>query len=174
MVTAVWLTPRHLIEAVGKWDESLLINQDGEYFSRVISMAKAIKFSPSAKIYYRVGLPNSVSRAAGNKNKAISLLKSYDLYYQKFCSIQESKVQHALAVNYFSFIYMYFHLYPDLCSQAIEKIRLLDVKPPLGVVGGKNFELFAPIFGFMNVLKLRTVIYRIVKSFERINVFKES
>jgi glycosyltransferase involved in cell wall biosynthesis len=30
--TSVWLTPRHLIEKAGPWEERLKVNQDGEFF----------------------------------------------------------------------------------------------------------------------------------------------
>src|SRR5690606_27096496 len=39
--TAVWLTPRKLIEKAGPWNENLTINQDGEFFSRVLLEAKS-------------------------------------------------------------------------------------------------------------------------------------
>ena len=42
--TSIWLTHRSLIEKAGKWDENLLLNQDGEFFSRVLLNAKTVKF----------------------------------------------------------------------------------------------------------------------------------
>jgi glycosyltransferase involved in cell wall biosynthesis len=73
--TSIWLTPRKLIENAGPWNESLQINQDGEFFNRVLLQASAIKYSPKAKVYYRTGNPESISRKA-SRAKAESLLLS--------------------------------------------------------------------------------------------------
>jgi hypothetical protein len=40
MQNASWLVSRELAEAAGGWDEALNYDQDGEYFSRVLSMSK--------------------------------------------------------------------------------------------------------------------------------------
>jgi glycosyltransferase involved in cell wall biosynthesis len=51
--THCWLVPRKLIELGGFWDESLERNQDGEFFSRLISNAQDVLFCSEAKVYYR-------------------------------------------------------------------------------------------------------------------------
>jgi glycosyltransferase involved in cell wall biosynthesis len=48
-----WLTPRQIIDNAGAWDENLTINDDGEFFCRMILSAKGIKFCQNAKGYYR-------------------------------------------------------------------------------------------------------------------------
>ena len=40
MPTVTWLTPRSVTEAAGPWDESVLRNQDGEYFARVVAQRR--------------------------------------------------------------------------------------------------------------------------------------
>ncbi len=39
------LVPRHLVDSVGRWDESVLKNQDGEFFARVYNAADKMLFS---------------------------------------------------------------------------------------------------------------------------------
>jgi glycosyltransferase involved in cell wall biosynthesis len=68
-----WLTPRAMSDAAGFWDESVRINLDGEYFSRVLVQAKKIAFCPDARGYYRSGLESSNS-------KPRSVKKLYALY----------------------------------------------------------------------------------------------
>jgi len=50
----IWLTPRTLIEEAGSWNEELRINQDGEFFSRVLPRADKIAFCSETEVYYRV------------------------------------------------------------------------------------------------------------------------
>lgn len=56
-----WLTPRSVVEEAGPWSEDLLLNQDGEYFARVLLEADRIVFCPETAVYYRSGLSESVS-----------------------------------------------------------------------------------------------------------------
>ena len=51
--TAQWLTPRRLIERAGSWNETLTVDDDGEFFARVILSASRIVAIPEAQSYYR-------------------------------------------------------------------------------------------------------------------------
>ena len=51
--TAQWLVPRELAERAGPWDEQLSVDDDGEYFSRVVLAARQIVPVPAALTYYR-------------------------------------------------------------------------------------------------------------------------
>ena len=53
MQPAAWLAPRSLLDAAGPWDESLSLNDDGEYFARVMLAAERILFCAAARTYYR-------------------------------------------------------------------------------------------------------------------------
>src|SRR5437867_926948 len=53
MQTATWLVSRELTEAAGPWNTRLSLDDDGEYFSRVVLSSDAIRFVPDAKAFYR-------------------------------------------------------------------------------------------------------------------------
>jgi glycosyltransferase involved in cell wall biosynthesis len=57
-----WLVSRRLCELAGPWNEALKINQDGEYFCRVVRSSDFVKFHSDALCYYRKGTANSISR----------------------------------------------------------------------------------------------------------------
>jgi glycosyltransferase involved in cell wall biosynthesis len=61
MPPIAWLCPRSAIEAAGPWREDLSLNDDGEYFCRVMLRSPGIVFSPGSRAYYRSGLPSSLS-----------------------------------------------------------------------------------------------------------------
>ena len=50
-----YLVPRQLISLVGKWDEQLTKNQDGDFFCRVLSKTSKVLFCKSPQFYYRRG-----------------------------------------------------------------------------------------------------------------------
>ncbi len=48
-----WLTPKAIIDKAGWWNEQLTVDDDGEYFCRVLLAANGIKFSHKGINYYR-------------------------------------------------------------------------------------------------------------------------
>ena len=57
----VYLASRDLIEESGFWDEDLTLNDDGDYFSKVILNASEISYSDDTFVLYRRGGTNRVS-----------------------------------------------------------------------------------------------------------------
>lgn len=156
-----WLTPRNLIEKAGSWNENLLINQDGEFFSRVLLYANKIIYSPEAKVYYRSGNVNSISQIGRiSYPKAASLLQSYISYQENWGNqFSNKKLIEALANNYLNFIYLFYPLHQNLTILAEEQFKSLGLKN-MWPVGGKNFKRFAGLVGFKNALRSRRLIQR--------------
>ncbi len=61
MPPAAWLAPRTLFDAVGPWDETLSLNDDGEYFARTMLRSSGILFCPGARCHYRSEIAGSLS-----------------------------------------------------------------------------------------------------------------
>jgi len=159
--TSVWLTPRHLIEKAGEWNERLSVNQDGEFFCRVLLNASAIKFTDKSTVYYRSGNENSVSQKK-NKKKIADLLLSYRLFAENtLTKYNTERVKQALAVNYLSFFYLYNNQFPELAKQVWDYMNELNIsKYPL--VGGKVFKIVSRVIGFNNSLKIKSIFNTIV------------
>ncbi|WP_157662439.1 glycosyltransferase family 2 protein [Polaribacter sp. SA4-10] len=160
--TSIWLTTSRLIESSGPWNEKLLINQDGEFFSRVLLNAKAIKFCEGAKVYYRSGNLNSITRKNNfGEFKAISLLHSYNLY-ESNCKdyIDSNRLKKGLANNYMNFIYEFYPLFPKLLKSSEDNFYSLGFKK-MWPVGGYRFKKLANMIGFKNALVIRNGINKI-------------
>ncbi|WP_075602795.1 glycosyltransferase family 2 protein [Saccharicrinis aurantiacus] len=155
--TSVWLTLRLLIEKAGPWNEKLMINQDGEFFSRVLMQADSIMYSDNSKVYYRSGISTSISQGKINEVKAASLLASYLLYKKTVTKYLDNLiVRKALANNLLNFIYQNYEFYPHLAFKAENEFKALNVGK-MWSVGGKRFKQFASIVGFKNALRLKSV-----------------
>mgnify|MGYP001792620145 CR=1 FL=1 len=153
MMPHCYLTPRKLIESVGFWDESLSINQDGEFFSRVLLSANSVKFVSDGLVFYRRESSSSVSRGRTIQH-ASSALKVCRLYAKRLLMASDSLYsRRALRKEYLRFIYIYYLQYPNLGNQAVDEIYGLGFKE-LGYCGGKRFKILCNLFGFMNALKL--------------------
>ncbi|MCA3693461.1 glycosyltransferase family A protein [Aquidulcibacter sp.] len=61
MQSAMFLLPRTMIDRFGGWDEGLSLNDDFEFFGRILSRAKMMAYAPDAGLYYRSSVSNSLS-----------------------------------------------------------------------------------------------------------------
>lgn len=90
MNPAVWLVSRDLIDRAGPWDERLSLDDDGEYFSRVVAASECIHYVSEAKAYYRQWHSGSLSRT--RSEKAIqSLFLSITLCINHLLSLEDSQ-----------------------------------------------------------------------------------
>lgn len=58
---AMWLLPREVVNRAGLWREDLSLNDDGEFFTRVVLASRGVLFCPDGTAYYRSGIPGSLS-----------------------------------------------------------------------------------------------------------------
>jgi hypothetical protein len=80
---------RHLTQHAGPWDERLSLNDDGEYFCRVVSVSARVKFHSQARCFYRTGNPRSLSQ--GRSQKALhSLLLSVNLSVEHLLKLEQT------------------------------------------------------------------------------------
>jgi len=154
MQPGVFLTPRSVILAAGPWDESLTINQDGEFFCRVMLHCKGIFFEPKGKVFYRKPGASNVSQQKSYQ-AAISLLESYRCYEREILKVEDSKrVREAIAKNYLRFSYVIYPNYPDLLEASFGDFRRMGVDRSVRI-GGPKFQMITKLLGYKNALKLK-------------------
>ncbi|MDF1673837.1 MAG: glycosyltransferase family 2 protein [Vicingaceae bacterium] len=152
----IWLTPRQLIEKAGGWNETLLVNQDGDFFFRVLLNTKGVKFADEAYMFYRRDVETSISKRYVSE-KANSMLQSY-INYEAILELDNTyDTKKALAYNYIKFIYIHYPKHQDLIKLAWDRINLLKVNENWKI-GGKKFQLLSSIIGFKNTLKMKKLI----------------
>jgi len=131
MHPAAWLVPRTIGQTVGSWNEDLSVNDDGEYFCRVVLATKEVKFCPGAKSYYRSGISKSLS---GLKSYAAqeSVLHSIELCTKYLLTREDSpRTRHACATVFQRFIYSVYPEMPELVKKAEASVKFL---------GGSNLK----------------------------------
>jgi glycosyltransferase involved in cell wall biosynthesis len=99
MQPATWLVSRELTEAAGLWNTTLLSDDDGEYFCRVLLASDGVKFVPEAKIYYRA-TPNSLSYIGQSDRKMEALWRSIRLHVVYLRSLESSDRTRDACVRY--------------------------------------------------------------------------
>jgi glycosyltransferase involved in cell wall biosynthesis len=147
MHPAAWLAERALLDETGPWNESLSLNDDGEYFARVMLAAPRFGFAAEARSYYRTGHTRSLS---GRKDPAAldSLYRSVDLTVTALLAADGSARTRAAATH--AWKVTAFEVYPerpDLADAAERRSRALggSTRP---LPAGRALRLAARLIGW--------------------------
>ena len=118
MQTATWLVSRELTQAAGPWDTTLLGDDDGEYFCRVLLASGGVQFVPEARVYYR-STPNSLSYIGRSPKKMEAQWRSMELHISYLRRLEESERVHAACVKYLqNWLDNFYPERPDIVNQA--------------------------------------------------------
>ena len=167
---AAWIVSREFTELAGLWDESLSLDDDGEYFCRLVSLSHSVKFVEEAKSYYRRSNADSLSKKTSAK-ACKSLFRSIILCIDYLRSLEDSERTKAACLNYLHVWLPYF--YPekeDILRQISELARELGggLRPP--TLGWKYFVV-EKLFGYKKAKKAQDIIrkykFALVKNMER-------
>ena len=156
---AAWLVPRAVADRAGPWDESLSLNDDGEYFARVVLAASAIVFSSAGASLYRSNLSGSLSRQR-SRRALESVFHSVELIAAHLRRAEDSpRIQRALA-NYWQ--RLAFEIYPDapdLSRRAEAESRALGGST-LRPTGGCREQWAARLLGWKLARRLQRLVSR--------------
>jgi glycosyltransferase involved in cell wall biosynthesis len=147
MHPAAWLISRQLADRAGPWDETLSLDDDGEFFTRVVLASGGIRYCPAAVSFYRSSLPGSLSRRKSDL-ALDSALRSLELSSALLLRSEDSpRTRKASATAFQQFI---FDAYPRANScrrRAAEKVAALggsELKP----LGGPRFRAVSRLLGW--------------------------
>jgi glycosyltransferase involved in cell wall biosynthesis len=120
MQTAVWLVSRELSESAGPWDTTMLSDDDGEYFCRVVLASDGIRFVPKARAFYRDTGASGLSDVGCNDKKLEALWRSKQLHIDYLRSLEDSERTRAASVQCLQHYLVYYYPFrPDI----VEDIR---------------------------------------------------
>ena len=131
----------------GPWLTSLSLNDDGEYFARVILASHGIRFCPEARSYYRSGNRSSLS---GRKSMTarLSQYQSIVLSCQYLLAAEDNSQTRLVCANLFQrFIYEVFPEVPSLRNLAARKVRTLGGSTER-LIGGPLFQMASRLIGW--------------------------
>jgi glycosyltransferase involved in cell wall biosynthesis len=158
MHPSCWLLPRAVAERAGPWDESLSLNDDGEYFCRALLASAGMTYCPAGRSYYRSGLTGSLSQQRTDRARR-SQFHSLELIISHLRATEDSPRTRQAAANYYQrFVYDFFPAPADLMQQATERVTLLGgstlTAPPMG---GRTRWL-ASLLGWKNAWRLKHLL----------------
>ncbi|MCS3657969.1 glycosyltransferase involved in cell wall biosynthesis [Salinibacter ruber] len=155
-----WLTPRSVVEAAGSWNESLSVNDDGEYFARVLLESAKIAFCRDACVYYRSGSQKTLS--ARRSPQALQSWYRSLRFVEKYMLRREDspRVRRACAHQLRHFVHSVYPNAPTLVEEAEARIEQLG--EAVGAPGGSTkYNIIARVLGWKPAAWLRHLYYRL-------------
>lgn len=147
MQCAQFLIPRDLLGWAGGWDERLSLINDFEFFSRLVAQSQGVVFTPGARLYYRSGLPGSVSRrrsAVAWQSAALSLT----LGTAHLLAVENSpRTRRAAAAMLQGLVHEMYPNMPALVAAVEQRIAELGGSS-LAPLGGRGFLLLCRLVGW--------------------------
>ena len=157
---AIWLVPRQICDEAGPWDETLVQNTDGEYFTRVLLAAEYILHCPGARVRYRSGLPHSVSRQVGpdyrrSRFRALELIQGNILAHE---NSERMRLGLAIAWQHLAhFSYPYDARQAELALTRARALHPIEIQPR----SGPFFNIINELIGWRYARKLQTMFGRV-------------
>lgn len=157
MHPAAWLVPRSLAEAAGPWNETLSLDDDGEYFTRLVLASSGVWHCAGARSYYRSSLAASLSRSRSDRAWE-SAFRSLELSAQRLRAAEDSpRTRHACATVFQRYIY---EAYPRAsgCRRLARRLVAQLGGSDLALRGGPRFEFFRRLLGWRMAKRLERAV----------------
>jgi glycosyltransferase involved in cell wall biosynthesis len=161
MPTQSWLVSRTLTDLAGPWDESLSFDDDGEYFSRLISHSDHVRFVSAARSYVRRASVGSLSNEFNlSPTKLNSQLRSMKIQMNYLLGLGDGPETRSACVTYLQNWLPYFYPErPDIVAQIVELAANLggELRTP---TPGWKYTLPYKLCGWRGVKRVRQILPR--------------
>jgi glycosyltransferase involved in cell wall biosynthesis len=156
----VWLTPLALIQKVGGWNPSLVADQDGEFFGRLLVAADKVKVTDECDAHYRIPGPANVS-ACPTERAMQSRLNAWVSVQQSLIAARSDRRARRAVLRRLRAVAYQARNHPSIVDQCDAwekrlKVNDFDIRPP------RAFHLLCSVLGLKLALSIRT-------SWERFN-----
>lgn len=148
MPLSTWLVSRELTDAAGPWDVRLSLDDDGEYFCRVLLASQSTRFVPHARALYRRAGRGSASNV-GRSNRALeSQVLSMQLHIAHARSLDDGERVRRACLRYLQrwMIYIYPER-PDLVQRFEQLADSLGGRVEVPRLPWK-YNWIQPVFGW--------------------------
>jgi len=178
MQPATWLVSRELSNAAGPWNTQLYVDNDGEYFCRVLLASNGVRFVPEARTYYRLSGFRSVSYIGSSNRKLEAKVLAMRLHVRYLRSLEESPRVRKACIQYIQDWLAHFHPNrPDLVEELKQMATELggSIEPPslswkysclrqlFGWKTAKRAQLMLPIAKWSIIRRLDRALLRVEK-----------
>ncbi|HTI60957.1 glycosyltransferase family 2 protein [Mucilaginibacter sp.] len=158
-----WLVPKAIADKAGKWNEDLSLDDDGEYFCRVILASEGIVVARETFNYYRKNPGHTLS---GKRDlKALqSLYLSICLKQQHLQPFRDELTDKTMARAFASLLVLTYPQHKTLSAEIFKKIEELGGFGYLPVLGGGGVEFLKKTFGWKTARNIQYYYARVFRN----------
>lgn len=151
------LIPAAIIEKAGVWNETLSLNDDLEFFTRIFLNSRSIVFNNDAIFYYRSGISGLSGKTGDEADK--SLYQSIRLSVSKVISEygHDASILKSCANMWQSYIYIIYPNQPGLMSAAQQEIDQFGGSSYKFSAGGIT-KIMASLIGWKATKQLKIIL----------------
>jgi glycosyltransferase involved in cell wall biosynthesis len=154
-----WLTPKTIIDKAGKWNEELTVDDDGEFFSRVILNSAGIIKTGGISYYRKFDNSNNSLSSQQNKTAFESIYRSISSKEKNLSAYSHSPaMQIAINKQFTGLAVMTYLKFPDIYKLADEGAKRYPGYKFTPVMGGKLINFFAKIFGWKVARRIQLLL----------------
>jgi glycosyltransferase involved in cell wall biosynthesis len=159
MATAAWLVPREILQRESGWNESLVRNNDGEYFDRLVLAAQGVKHVANARCFYRTGhatgLSSTRTRAAMEAER-----RGIEAGCRRLLAVEDTqRTRSACGTRLWLFAYEFYPYAPDLANNAARAALQLGVER-VRMPGRLSLNILARMVGWRRAKRIQYEYYK--------------
>lgn len=156
MHPGAWLVSRSLAAKAGPWDTRLSLDDDGEYFTRVVLAARGVRDCPEATSYYRSHVAGSLSGQRSAKALRSACLSGVLCARHLLEAEDSARTRRACADM---FMRLAFSIYPD-CPELVRECEAQAAfygGSPVKCEGGRMFSIAERMFGWKAAKRMQRI-----------------
>lgn len=156
-----WLTPRCIIDKAGEWNENLNVDDDGEYFCRVVLSSKGIIFSGDVFNYYRKHSTTLNLSAQKNLKGITSSLNALLLKSKHLVTVRnDSNTEKVIARHFTELCYSSYPHFKSISRRAYDMAKKYGglTHPPY--LGNKKANILTGILPWKLLLTIRIFYHK--------------
>ena len=162
--TSAWLTPKAICDKIGPWDETLLLDQDGEYFARAVLASKGIRTTGGMNYYRRFFFGGNISAKANKRENLESAIHALNCKADYIgANTNSDRYRQAMSTLWQEIAINAYPKFPDLTAKCEAKAKETGKKPDIPILGGSIIEITKKIFGWKAAKSLRGTIHKITQ-----------
>lgn len=150
-----WLTPRTILEKAGWWNEQISLDDDGEYFCRVILASEGVKKTTGYNYYRKFHGPGSLSATQSRQSMKSMLLSVISKKNNLLKATDELTAEYAIFKLLMDVAIRCYRIYPDIYREALKELPKRSPPSYLPLMGGQLTVLVTRLFGWKAVRRLQ-------------------
>jgi len=145
------------------WNEQILLDQDGEFFTRIVLQSSGIKVTEGIN-YYRKYINGNNVASRYKKFKALkSAMESAELKTTYLLKAKGNRHTRKAVANVFMQLAVdAYPLYPELYDDAIKKVEAQKEQPLIPVLGGRIIESIKQLLGWKTAKRISYSYHQLI------------